>query len=97
MGEHGVGEGATQADRDAGDEPDADSGVDVAFDMVMRYLNRSECCRFELHADLVGARNIALSTLLLQAYWERTGHLPDYPDASDTVVIGRIPAPKTGW
>lgn len=42
-----------------------------------------DCCGFELHADLVGARNIALRTFLSRQDWERTGRLSAVPDASD--------------
>ncbi|MBD2304877.1 IS200/IS605 family element transposase accessory protein TnpB [Chroococcidiopsis sp. FACHB-1243] len=44
---------------------------------------RCECCNFELHADLVGARNITLRTLLSRQDWERTGVLSVRPDASN--------------
>jgi putative transposase len=40
-------------------------------------------CHYELHADLVGARNITLRTLLLRQDWGKTGHLSVAPDASD--------------
>lgn len=43
---------------------------------------RCECCRFELHSDLVGARNITLRTLLSRQDWERTGALSVRPDVS---------------
>lgn len=43
---------------------------------------RCECCNFELHADLVGARNITLRTILSRQDWERTGVLSVRPDAS---------------
>ena len=36
-----------------------------------------------LHADLVGARNIALRTLLIRQDWMRTGLLSKVPDVSD--------------
>ena len=36
-----------------------------------------------LHADLVGARNIAMRTLLIRQDWVRTGHLSVAPDVSD--------------
>ena len=39
-------------------------------------------CGFELHADLVGARNIALRTLLFRQDWESTGCLSATLDAS---------------
>jgi transposase len=44
-----------------------------------------ECrqCGYTLHADLVGARNITLRTLLVRHDWIRTGCLSLIPDASD--------------
>ncbi len=41
-----------------------------------------ECC-YKLHADLVGARNVSMRTLLVRHDWARTGHLSIAPDASD--------------
>jgi putative transposase len=38
---------------------------------------------YTLHADLVGARNIAMRTLLVRQDWIRTGVLSVRPDASD--------------
>lgn len=38
---------------------------------------------YTLHADLVGARNIALRTLLVRQDWTRTGSLSVTPDVSD--------------
>ncbi len=40
-------------------------------------------CHYTLHADLVGARNIAMRTLLLRQDWIRTGLLSVAPDVSD--------------
>jgi putative transposase len=40
-------------------------------------------CHYTLHADLIGARNIALRTLLSRQDWERTGHLSIAPDVSN--------------
>src|SRR5258708_11463398 len=40
-------------------------------------------CHYALHADLVGARNIALRTLLARQDWVRTGQLSLAPDVSD--------------
>ena len=40
-------------------------------------------CHFTLHADLVGARNIALRTLFIRQDWMKTGILSVCPDASD--------------
>ena len=38
---------------------------------------------YTMHADLVGARNIAMRTLLNRQDWVRTGHLSVAPDMSD--------------
>ncbi len=38
---------------------------------------------YRLHADLVGARNIAMRTLLIRQDWVRTGQLSVAPDVSD--------------
>jgi transposase len=40
-------------------------------------------CRYTLHADLIGARNITLRTLLVRHDWARTGCLSITPDTSD--------------
>jgi putative transposase len=40
-------------------------------------------CRYTLHADLIGARNVTMRTLLVRHDWIRTGHLSIVPDASD--------------
>ncbi|HEU5198163.1 MAG TPA: transposase, partial [Ktedonobacterales bacterium] len=40
-------------------------------------------CHYTLHADLVGAKNISLRTLLIRQDWMRTGILSVCPDASD--------------
>jgi putative transposase len=40
-------------------------------------------CRYTLHADLIGARNVVMRTLLVRQDWARTGHLSIAPDASD--------------
>jgi putative transposase len=40
-------------------------------------------CQYTLHADLVGARNITMRTLLARQDWARTGRLSIVPDASD--------------
>ena len=39
-------------------------------------------CHYTLHADLVGARNITMRTLLARQDWARTGHLSIAPDVS---------------
>ena len=38
---------------------------------------------YQLHADLVGARNIAMRTFLIRQDWVRTGQLSVAPDVSD--------------
>ncbi len=40
-------------------------------------------CHYTLHADLVGARNVTMRTLLVRQDWVRTGHLSIVPDAPD--------------
>ena len=40
-------------------------------------------CGYTLHADLVGAKNITMRTLLVRQDWIRTGCLSLIPDASD--------------
>jgi putative transposase len=42
-----------------------------------------QACHLILHADLVGARNVALRTLLARQDWVRTGVLSERPDVSD--------------
>jgi putative transposase len=42
-----------------------------------------QACHLVLHADLVGARNVALRTLLARQDWVRTGVLSERPDVSD--------------
>jgi hypothetical protein len=39
-------------------------------------------CQYTLHADLVGARNIAMRTLLIRQDWMSTGVLSVRPDVS---------------
>jgi putative transposase len=40
-------------------------------------------CHYTLHADLVGARNVTMRTLLARQDWVRTGQLSIAPDVSD--------------
>jgi IS605 OrfB family transposase len=40
-------------------------------------------CHYTLHADLVGARNIAMRTLVIRQDWMTTGQLSDAPDVMD--------------
>lgn len=42
-----------------------------------------QCCGYKLHADLVGARNIALRALLVRQDWASTGILSASPDVSN--------------
>jgi IS605 OrfB family transposase len=42
-----------------------------------------QACGMNLHADLVGARNVALQTLLARQDWSSTGVLSEHPDVSD--------------
>ncbi len=42
-----------------------------------------QVCHFTLHADLIGARNISLRTLLVRHDWARTGTLSACPDVTD--------------
>jgi len=43
-----------------------------------------QVCQFTLHADLVGARNVALRTLFARQDWVSTGVLLERPDVSDS-------------
>ena len=43
----------------------------------------SQACDLMLHADLVGARNVALRMLLARQDWVRTGVLSERPEVSD--------------
>ena len=47
------------------------------------FLCHNEQCQYRLHADLVGARNVTMRTLLVRHDWIRTGTLSMCPDASD--------------
>jgi IS605 OrfB family transposase len=47
------------------------------------FVCQNPLCHFTLHADLVGARNICLRTLLIRQDWMRTGQLSVAPDVSD--------------
>ncbi len=40
-------------------------------------------CHYTLHADLVGARNISLRTLVIRQDWMATGQLSGAPDVTD--------------
>jgi putative transposase len=42
-----------------------------------------QCCHYTLHADLVGARNISLRTLVIRQDSMATGRLSDAPDVAD--------------
>ncbi len=41
-----------------------------------------QSCQYTLHSDLIGARNIALRTLLVRQDWTSTGHLSVAPDGA---------------
>ena len=41
-----------------------------------------QCCQYTLHADLIGARNIALRTLVIRQDWMTTGQLSVAPDVT---------------
>jgi transposase len=43
-------------------------------------------CHYTLHADLVGARNIAMRTLLVRQDWSSTGQLSVAPDVSSVEI-----------
>ncbi len=48
-------------------------------------------CHYTLHADLVGARNITMRTLLARQDWARTGYLSVSPDvSSDKAKAARL-------
>jgi putative transposase len=48
-------------------------------------------CHYVLHADLVGARNITMRTLLARQDWARTGTLSECPDmSSDEIKAERL-------
>jgi putative transposase len=50
-----------------------------------------QSCRYTLHADLVGARNVALRTLLVRQDWTSTGVLSVRPDvSSDEAKAARL-------
>jgi len=40
-------------------------------------------CQYTLHADLLGAKNITMRTLLVRQDWTSTGILSECPDVSD--------------
>ena len=42
-----------------------------------------QACHLNLHADLIGARNVCLRTLLIRQDWMRTGQLSGAPDVTD--------------
>jgi putative transposase len=43
-----------------------------------------QACHYTLHADLVGARNISLRTLVIRQAWMTTGQLSFAPDVTDS-------------
>jgi len=53
-------------------------------------LFRCECCGYQLHADLLGSRNIALRALLVRQDWMSTGILSASPNMSDDETKAEI-------
>ncbi len=49
----------------------------------LRFVCQNPKCGYTLHADLIGARNLTMRTLLVRHDWIRTGCLSLIPDASD--------------
>jgi len=50
-----------------------------------------QSCHYRLHADLIGARNVALRTLLVRQDWMSTGVLSVRPDVScDEAKVARL-------
>jgi IS605 OrfB family transposase len=49
----------------------------------LRFVCQNPMCGYMLHADLIGARNVTMRTLLVRQDWIRTGCLSIIPDASD--------------
>jgi putative transposase len=49
----------------------------------LRFVCQNPECGYTLHADLIGARNITMRTLLIRQDWIRTGCLSAIPDAAD--------------
>ncbi len=47
------------------------------------FVCQNEECQYTLHADLIGAHNVVMRTLLARQDWARTGLLSMVPDASD--------------
>jgi transposase len=53
-------------------------------DKGLLFVCQNPVCGYTLHADLVGARNVTMRTLLVRHDWIRTGHLSIAPDTSDS-------------
>lgn len=49
----------------------------------LRFVCQNPECGYTLHADLIGARNVTMRTLLSRQDWIRTGFVSMAPDASD--------------
>ena len=47
------------------------------------FVCQNNTCGYTLHADLIGARNVTLRTLLVRQDWIRTGFVSMAPEASD--------------
>ena len=52
-------------------------------DKGLLFVCQNPKCHYTLHADLIGARNVVMRTLLLRQDWSKTGLLSMAPDASD--------------
>jgi IS605 OrfB family transposase len=50
------------------------------------FVCQNETCRYSLHADLIGARNITMRTLCVRQDWIQTGQLSLVPDVSSVEV-----------
>jgi hypothetical protein len=46
-------------------------------------------CHYTLHADLIGARNVTMRTLLIRQDWVRTGQLSVAPGSLDGPDVSR--------
>jgi IS605 OrfB family transposase len=59
--------------------------------LLFRCANPDKPCGYEGHADLVGARQVCLHTLVIRQHWITTGHLSPVPDgASDEAKAARL-------
>ncbi len=49
----------------------------------LRFVCQNPTCGYTLHADLIGARNVTMRTLLVRQDWARRGCVSTIPDAAD--------------